>query len=140
MGQRPWQPADQRKHRWQFERVTVNILFLVWKAKPSQLWTTSITLNHESVLQFEGLVSLFLSVKETRAIKSDFRPPLVYRLKNHLWKKLYLRFLSLGFHCWEEFHPETEQSEKVDFRKPWYFTYKNRGQTLKTFTDDENKN
>lgn len=33
----------------------------------------------------------------------------------------------MGFYSWEELHPETEQSEKVDFRKPWYLTYKREG-------------
>jgi hypothetical protein len=33
----------------------------------------------------------------------------------------------LGFHSWEELHPETEQGEKVHFRKPWYLTYKREG-------------
>lgn len=37
----------------------------------------------------------------------------------------------MGFDYWEELHPETEQSEKVDFRKPWYFTYKRKGKHLK---------
>lgn len=50
---------------------------------------------------------------------------------NYLSKKIYLRFLSLAFDCWEELHPETEQGEKVDFRKPWYLTYKREGRHFK---------
>lgn len=49
------------------------------------------------------------------------------RLKTIYRDKLYLRLLPLGFYSWEELHPETEQSEKVDFRKPWYLTYKREG-------------
>lgn len=40
----------------------------------------------------------------------------------------------MGFYSWEELHPETEQSEKVDFRKPWYLTYKREG--IQNFTSD----
>lgn len=67
-------------------------------------------------------------------MKSNLRLPLSPRVKTIYRNKLYLGLWPLGFYSWEELHPETEQSEKVDFRKPWYLTYKREG--IQNFTSD----